>query len=91
MATAKLYSQEIYGLMNRALAPGGRMLPTDALAQRLREAAGERPIIASCGSGVTASVVALAATLLGRQASVYDGSWSDWGSDPERPVATGPA
>lgn len=73
-----------------ALAPGGRMLPTDALAQRLREAAGERPIIASCGSGVTASVVALAATLVGRQASVYDGSWSEWGhAGSGRPVAAG--
>ncbi len=70
-----------------ALAPEGRMLPTNALAQRLREAAGERPIIASCGSGVTAAVVALAATIAGREATVYDGSWSEWGHEGSgRPV-----
>lgn len=72
-----------------ALAPDGRMLPVDALAQRLRDAAGDRPIIASCGSGVTASVIALAAALAGREAAVYDGSWSEWGHvDSGRPVAT---
>ncbi|MCR8671523.1 sulfurtransferase [Agrococcus sp. HG114] len=61
------------------LAPGGRMLPPEQLAVRLADAAGERPIIASCGSGVTAAVVALAATLVGREAAVYDGSWAEWG------------
>lgn len=72
-----------------SIAPGGRMLPTAELAQRLREAAGERPIIASCGSGVTAAVLALAATLTGREATVYDGSWSEWGRDDSgRPVVT---
>lgn len=72
------------------LAPEGRMLPRAELARRLRDAAGERPIIASCGSGVTASVLALAATLVGREASVYDGSWSQWGhQDSGRRVVTG--
>lgn len=72
------------------VAPGGRMRPVDELAEVLERAAGERPIIASCGSGVTASVLALAATLAGRSATVYDGSWSDWGrADSGRPVATG--
>lgn len=72
------------------VAPEGRMLPLDELTARLRDAAGERPIIASCGSGVTAAVLALAATLTGREAAVYDGSWSEWGRvDSGRPVATG--
>ncbi len=73
-----------------AVAPGGRMRPADELDELLAGAAGDRPIVASCGSGVTASVLALAATLTGRRATVYDGSWSDWGrADSGRPVATG--
>lgn len=73
-----------------AIAPGGRLLPAEELAARLRDAAGDRPIIASCGSGVTAAVVALAATVVGREATVYDGSWSEWGrEDSGRPAATG--
>ncbi|MGM1029236.1 MAG: sulfurtransferase [Actinomycetota bacterium] len=73
-----------------AIAPGGRLLPVDELTATLRDAAGERPIIASCGSGVTAAVLALAATVAGREATVYDGSWSEWGrEDSGRPVVTG--
>ncbi|MET4098709.1 thiosulfate/3-mercaptopyruvate sulfurtransferase [Agrococcus sp. UYP10] len=64
-----------------SIAPDGRMLPVEALAERLRSAAAERPIIASCGSGVTAAVLALAATITGREVTVYDGSWSEWGRD----------
>jgi len=72
-----------------SIAPDGRMLPAAALAERLRAAAGERPVIATCGSGVTAAVLALAATLTGREATVYDGSWSEWGRDDSgRPTVT---
>ena len=50
------------------------------------------PMTTTCGSGVTACTVALAAHLLGKQdVAIYDGSWVDWGSDPDTPVTTGPA
>lgn len=47
------------------------------------------PVIATCGSGVTAAILSLALARLGRAAAVYDGSWAEWGSDPSRPVSTG--
>jgi len=50
-----------------------------------------RPVITSCGSGVTAAILTLALTTLGaRDHALYDGSWSEWGAAPDTPVATGP-
>jgi thiosulfate/3-mercaptopyruvate sulfurtransferase len=46
-----------------------------------------RPVVTTCGSGVTASVLALALYLVGRRdVAVYDGSWSEWGGKPDTPV-----
>lgn len=58
------------------------------------EAAGldpDKPLVATCGSGITASVIAFAAHLIGRDVPVYDGSWSEWGALADTPKALGPA
>lgn len=77
-----------------AIAPDGRLLPPDRLRAAFLAAGDDasKPVITSCGSGVSAAILTLALVLQGRDPGLlYDGSWTEWGGDPELPVATGPA
>jgi thiosulfate/3-mercaptopyruvate sulfurtransferase len=52
----------------------------------------DKPMVTTCGGGVTAAVLAFGAHLLGnKQVKLYDGSWAEWGSDASTPKATGAA
>lgn len=69
----------------------GLLKPVGALEQIWQSIAPpEQALILSCGSGVTACVLALSASLAGyKNLSVFDGSWSEWGTDTQYPVETG--
>ncbi|NEC27893.1 sulfurtransferase [Streptomyces sp. SID8111] len=72
--------------------PDGRFLPVGELGARFEElgVTAEVPVGVYCGSGVSGAHEVLALAVAGIPAALYVGSWSEWSSDPRRPVAVGP-
>jgi thiosulfate/3-mercaptopyruvate sulfurtransferase len=69
--------------------PDGTMLPPEELRQAFATSGVNpaRPVATTCGSGITASVLALGLHLIGhRKVAVYDGSWTEWAGHPDTPV-----
>jgi thiosulfate/3-mercaptopyruvate sulfurtransferase len=78
--------------------PYDRLIENGRLASREHVAAAftsagvdlDKPIITSCGSGVTAAILTFALESLGKEPQgLYDGSWAEWGSRPDSPIETG--
>ncbi|MFF9623098.1 sulfurtransferase [Streptomyces griseosporeus] len=74
------------------VAPDGHFLPAEELRARFKAlGAGDgTPVGVYCGSGVSGAHEVLALAVAGIPAALYVGSWSEWSSDPDRPVAVGP-
>jgi len=71
------------------LAADGTVRSEEELAALGRSFGGSDQVGVYCGSGVTAAVLVAALAAAGVDAALFPGSWSQWGSEPERPVATG--
>ena len=75
------------------LKPDGTLKSPGEIAQVFAEAGIDvnKPVVTSCGSGITAAILSLGLTLIGaRDHALYDGSWSEWGAAADTPVEAGP-
>jgi thiosulfate/3-mercaptopyruvate sulfurtransferase len=90
-----LHSGHIPGAFNvpyNELIENGRLASRERIEAAFKDAGVDldKPIITSCGSGITAAILALALESIGREPKgLYDGSWAEWGSRPDLPVERG--
>jgi len=77
---------------NQLLNEDGTLIDGDALCKAFDDAGIDRskPVITTCGSGITACVLAFGLHMVGhRRVAVFDGSWTEWGLDHEMPISSG--
>jgi thiosulfate/3-mercaptopyruvate sulfurtransferase len=74
----------------KLIADDGTLKPPEALRGVFDAVDLDRPVVTTCGSGLTAAILMLALDEIGaKHVALYDGSWTEWGARPEAPVVTG--
>ncbi|MGE3150657.1 MAG: sulfurtransferase, partial [Pseudorhodoplanes sp.] len=82
-----------FNVPSSAWVEDGRLIAPDRIANLFKDSGvdPDKPIITSCGSGVTAAALWFALDAIGKPPrKLYDGSWSEWGARDDVPIETGP-